>query len=129
MLVIGTTKKHHATIRRCCLEWRRERGWPLRCDNPACHFHSHPLEWNGMELPLILNHTYGNPCDNTPGSLRFLCPNCNSQNKETYCGSNIGRFGTLSQMAGTRHTITMVPVVLLGKVFQSVVEAGRLALQ
>jgi hypothetical protein len=37
------------------------------------------LEWNGKLLKLILDHSEGNRYDNSPRSLRYLCPNCDSQ--------------------------------------------------
>ena len=43
-----------------------------------------------MVLPLILDHREGNRYDNNPGSLRLLCPNCDSQ-LTTRGGANKGR--------------------------------------
>lgn len=91
VLVLGTYKKHQATIRRHYLVWRQEQGLALRCDNQGCQFHRGPLEWNGGALPLVLDHREGNRYDNTPGSLHFLCPNCDSQRANTRGGANKGK--------------------------------------
>ena len=40
---------------------------------------------NGIELVLILDHINGIRNDNRFENLRFLCPNCNSQ-QDTFCG-------------------------------------------
>lgn len=77
-------------VRRYYDEWRLQNKRPEKCDNPACYFHSAPLEWNGTPLTLILDHIDGNSHNNTPSNLRLLCPNCDSQ-LETKGGRNIGR--------------------------------------
>jgi hypothetical protein len=82
--------QNQATVRRHYLKWREQQKLPLRCDNEACTFHSQPLEWNGKRLPLILDHKNGNRLDNSPGNLRLLCPNCDSQ-LPTRGGANRGR--------------------------------------
>jgi hypothetical protein len=81
---------NRATVRRHYAKWRREHGMPMRCDNPACAFHTEPLSWNGKPLPLILDHANGNNRDNSPKNLRYLCPNCESQ-LLTRGGANRGR--------------------------------------
>ena len=43
----------------------------------------------------MLDHISGNPRDNSPENLRFLCPNCDSQNHETKGGANAGRIKTI----------------------------------
>lgn len=68
-----------------------ENGRPKRCDNPLCVFHIQPLEWNKKELRPILDHVNGNPKDNSPNNLQYLCPNCDSQQLRTRGGANKGR--------------------------------------
>lgn len=84
-----------STIRRFYDIWRKENGLPLRCDNPQCNFHTAPLVWNGKPLGLILDHVEGNKYDNHPSSLRYLCPNCDSQ-LETRGGANRGRLSNVT---------------------------------
>ena len=44
--------------------------------------------WNGKPLILVLDHINGVYNDNRLENLRFLCPNCNSQ-QETFAGRNV----------------------------------------
>ena len=44
--------------------------------------------WKGKSLTLVLDHTNGKRNDNRIENLRFLCPNCNSQ-EPTFAGRNI----------------------------------------
>ena len=44
--------------------------------------------WNGQELHLRLDHINGDNHDNRIENLRWLCPNCDSQ-QDTFCGRNI----------------------------------------
>ena len=39
--------------------------------------------WNGLSLTLEIDHVDGNWLNNLIENLRFLCPNCHSQQKET----------------------------------------------
>ena len=51
--------------------------------------------WNDKPLRPILDHVSGNSRDNSPENLRFLCPNCDSQNHETKGGANAGRIKSI----------------------------------
>lgn len=44
--------------------------------------------WNNKELHLRLDHINGDKHDNRIENLRWLCPNCDSQ-QDTFCGRNI----------------------------------------
>lgn len=46
------------------------------------------LKWNDQILTLRLDHINGHNKDNRLENLRWLCPNCDSQ-QETYCGRNL----------------------------------------
>jgi len=90
VLKYSNARVSRATVRRAYRAFRAAAGLPDRCDNPRCHFHSNPLLWNGVALPLILDHENGNSYDNRPKNLRYLCPNCDSQ-LDTRGGLNRGR--------------------------------------
>jgi hypothetical protein len=90
-------KKNNKTVRRYYVNWRNSNKLPERCDNPNCIFYKNPLLWNGEILPLILDHINGNNKDNRPQNLRFLCPNCNSQ-QPTQGGKNKGRIQNESKL-------------------------------
>ena len=55
---------------------------PYKCS--ICGFEG---KWNGKDLVLILDHINGISNDHRLENLRFLCPNCNSQ-QETFAGRN-----------------------------------------
>jgi hypothetical protein len=90
VLCYGMRKRSGMTVRRFYMQWRAQRNWPKRCDNPKCEFHTAPLEWVGAPLPLILDHVSGDHCDNSPDNLQLLCPNCDAQ-LPTRGGRNRGR--------------------------------------
>ena len=90
VLVYSQVKASQATVRRHYERWREQRGEPPCCDNTKCVFHTQPLLWNDQPLPLILDHVEGNNRDNRPEMLRYLCPNCDSQ-QVTQGGANKGR--------------------------------------
>lgn len=44
--------------------------------------------WNGVNIPLILDHIDGNPQNNLENNFRLICPNCDALTP-TYMGRNI----------------------------------------
>lgn len=52
-------------------------------------------EWNGEPLTLTLDHRDGNSGNHQMENLRFLCPNCDSQ-QPTYTYRNRNRYKSLS---------------------------------
>jgi hypothetical protein len=92
VLVYQQGRKSQRTVKRYYTQWRLSHNphQPLQCDNPICYFHSNPCFWNGQELKLILDHINGVCGDNRPKNLRFLCPNCDSQ-QSTKGGGNKGK--------------------------------------
>jgi hypothetical protein len=119
VLVLSASRKNPATVHRAYSEWRREQALPLRCETEVCQFYSGPLEWNGQALPLILDHLLGNHGDDTPGSLRFLCPNCDAQIKKRAAARIKAGFGTASRLV-TPGWNEMGRVAFSGQAFQSV---------
>lgn len=47
-------------------------------------------EWNGVPIPLELEHKDGNSSNHKLDNLELLCPNCHALT-DTYRGKNIGR--------------------------------------
>lgn len=102
VLVLHAEPINRGKVARHYRKWRESNGFPVRCDNPICIFHTQPLVWNGKPFRPILDHISGNALDNRPENLRYLCPNCDSQNTETRGGANarrISRFDDGSYMA------------------------------
>lgn len=77
----------NSTYARCALKRQiiREGVIPYECEE--CKLTN---EWQGKSLSLHLDHRNGVNNDHRLKNLRFLCPNCHSQ-QETYAGKNIGR--------------------------------------
>jgi len=46
-------------------------------------------EWNNNPISLEVDHIDGNPYNDSPNNLRFICPNCHSQTP-TYKSKNKG---------------------------------------
>jgi 5-methylcytosine-specific restriction endonuclease McrA len=85
-------RRSQGTVKRHYIRWREQQDplIPLRCDEPNCKYYTDPLIWNEKELNLVLDHINGVSGDNRPENLRFLCPNCNSQ-QPTHGGGNRGK--------------------------------------
>jgi len=90
VLRYATPGASRSTVRRHYLRQRSAEKLPIRCDNPACLFHTAELSWNGQPLLPILDHINGVACDNRAKNLRLLCPNCDAQ-LATRGGRNKGR--------------------------------------
>jgi hypothetical protein len=91
VLEYSPKKASQATVLRHYEEWRKEHGKQMQCDNPDCTYNKKQhMEWNGKPLGVILDHINGSRYDNSPGNLRYLCPNCDSQ-LSTRGGRNRGR--------------------------------------
>ena len=52
-------------------------------------------EWNNKPLTLTLDHINGDNSDNRLENLRFICPNCDSQ-QDTYAGKNKNKYSKQS---------------------------------
>ena len=104
---------NRSTVHRYYAIWRVRNGLLNRCDVSACPFHTQPLRWLDGNLPFILDHANGNKFDNRPRNLRYLCPNCDSQ-QATRGGKNKGRVKELNDGGfvlvekGERHQYILV---------------------
>lgn len=58
-----------------------------------CALCDQPPEWHGKKLTLTLDHINGDHYDNRIENLRFLCPNCDSQ-QSTYGAKNKKGYGS-----------------------------------
>jgi hypothetical protein len=61
-------------------------GWAYRCER--CERDT----WEGVPIPLEVDHIDGDRRNDAPSNLRLLCPNCHALTP-TYRGRNIGRVG------------------------------------
>lgn len=96
VLCYSLARKNQGTVRRFYLRWPANQGLPLRCDNGNCALHVPNPQWQGADLPLILDHVDGNRLHNRPENLRLLCPNCESQ-LPTRGGRNKGRVQNVTE--------------------------------
>jgi hypothetical protein len=53
-------------------------------------------KWNCNTIVLEIDHIDGNPYNDRPSNLRFICPNCHSQTS-TYKARNWGNGRTIRQ--------------------------------
>lgn len=63
-------REKHIYLERCLLAIGRK----YECE--VCHNQG---QWCGNQLTLQIDHINGDPVDNRPDNLRFLCPNCHWQ--------------------------------------------------
>lgn len=76
-------------LRRSMIEY----GFEYVCSNAACSISS----WLGADITLEIDHISGEHFDNRPENLRFLCPNCHSQEPtSSHSWKNAERYGIAS---------------------------------
>lgn len=71
---VGSHRTRHTHLVRAMLE----SGIKYECSICSCG-----EQWNGANITLEVDHIDGNSLDNRLYNLRFLCPNCHSQQKAT----------------------------------------------
>jgi hypothetical protein len=94
VLRYSNRQKRDPSVPRRYKKWLLERGEPFCCAIETCGLHKPgkgKLTWNGKDLGLIVDHINGVWKDSSPQNLRLLCPNCDSQQRETRGGANRGR--------------------------------------
>ncbi len=89
-------KASRSTVSSYYKKWRISQGIPYRCDLEDCQFYNNETRWKDTPLLMILDHVNGNPFDNNPGNLRYVCPNCDSQ-LPTRGAKNKGRVSNLEE--------------------------------
>jgi|SRR3954470_11759685 len=96
LLIYNHIEVKRSRIKRVYLKWRQNNGIPYKCDINNCPMNTPDPKWNGKEVILIMDHTFGNKYDNRHDMLRLICPNCDSQ-LPTKGGKNKGRVLAIKQ--------------------------------
>ena len=87
LLEEGSNRTKHYQLKRAMIE----SGIEYVCD--ICKIGD---TWNGLPITLQADHIDGNSLDNRIHNLRFLCPNCHSQQIET---NKPHKYASISQLA------------------------------
>ena len=83
----GSNRITASLLRRCMLE----SGIDYRCSNKECGIDS----WLGNPITLEIDHIDGNHLNNVRENLRFLCPNCHTQEPtSSHSWKNASKYGT-----------------------------------